>query len=234
MCLKLNATGSGRRRRALVSSPERKFESRKITSALIAQLFVAGDTVFFYDECTFSMNDFKGKRWSHSSNQQPLHLRFPGLRIKLNILIAQNKLLAFQPSLDHHTSEDVFNFITVSMANERMKARDNKIKYVVLDNNPKNRSRKLLESAKQNGFGLIFFITLGTPEQNMAENYFLFLKHQYAKLNNLADINTSDNCEFSAIKLILSAMSCVNQTKFPAIRRTFANELCKTLVLNSH
>ena len=99
-----------------VIASDRKFESRKIRSALIAQLFVAGDTVFFYDECTFSMNDFKGKRWSHSSNQQPLHLRFPGLRIKLNILIAQKKLLAFQLSLDHHTSENVFNFITVSMA----------------------------------------------------------------------------------------------------------------------
>ena len=177
------------------------------------------------------MNDFVGNHWFDSTHQLHIHLRLPNLRLKLNVVVTKSRLVGFQLSLGSHTSNDVADFLMTIMASERTNAVDHVIKYITLDNNPKNRSTRLIKAADEHRFGLMY-ITPGTPEQNMAESFFLLVKQEHAKLNGLALVNRGPDSENEAMKLVLSAMSLVAAEKFPIIQRMFIYELVQTVSLN--
>lgn len=79
-----------------------------------------------------------------------------------------------------------------------------------------------MNAAQDSQFGLLF-ITPGTPEQNLAECFFLFLKKEYRKLNRLAAINQTHDCEMQAVKVLLEALKTVSLNKFPQICKVFCN-----------
>ena len=176
------------------------------------------------------MNDFRGKFWTHKSDAEPLHLRNPTLRVKLNIVISSERLIAFQMSLASHKKEDVADFILKAMSSQSKKGNKSCKPYLVLDNSPKNRNKHFLESVRASNFGLVF-ITPGTPEQNMSESFFLFTKQEFRKLNFLARINESENPHFEMLKILLQAVQVVAKTKFGQIRNTFVNELASIFEL---
>ena len=206
----------------------KKHCSRQITSILIAELMLIKDVLYFYDEITFTMNDFKAKYWCCKSDPSILSLRNPSIRIKLNVLISCGHLVAFQLTNSNHKKDDVIDFISRVMTNEAQKKKGNIRKYLVLDNSPKNRSKSFLETVTESHFGLIF-ITPGTPDQNMCENFFMFLKKSYRRLNLLARINRDSDAEFEAVKIVSEAMRQVETGKWNEIKRTFINGLRATI-----
>ena len=94
----------------------------------------------------------------------------------------------------------------------------------MLDNSPKNRSAKLFKYARKHGFGLLF-ITPGTPQDNMAESYFLCLKRQYTKLNLLARINNAPDSISEAVRVVLEALRAVFFGSCIKINCMFMHEL---------
>ena len=212
-----------------VLSNATKVESKRLTTILIFKLFETKNSLYFYDECTFSLNDFKKKYWQAAESCEVLHLRNPCLRIKLNVIMSIDRVVAFQISLDNHKQEDVEEFVSTVMCDLSRSSYSTNVKYLMLDNNPKNRSNKLFRLASDKKFGL-FFITPGTPEHNMAESFFGFLKHVYCTLRNLDRINQAADSQFEALLVVLESMRRVNAEFFSRIRRTFLYELQKTLI----
>jgi hypothetical protein len=201
-----------------VISSQRKDESKRITSVIISELFTLENVIYFFDEWTFSMNDFKGKQWVHPDNLTPIHLRNPNLRLKLNVLIAKDRLVTFHLVFGRRKKDDVVDLLRAMVTNKVARDKRGLFKYVVLDNNPKNRSGMLQEITTKNSFGLVFIIP-GTPEQNMADIFFLFVKHEYAKFNNLALVNETRSGRFAALRLVFEAVQSVLTIKFGNIRQ---------------
>ena len=187
---------------------------------MIGGLFCDAEFLLFYDECTFSMNDFKRKFWTGVDDSQILHLKNPNLRIKLNVVISKRGVESFQLTTFSHRKEDVFAFITRSMAFLSRKTQNSSNLYLVLDNSPKNRWKKLFNAAKDSSFSLIF-ITPGSPEENMSENFFFFVKAEFANLKNLIAINQADNSAFEMFKCILQAMQTVTLSGFQRIMKLY-------------
>ena len=211
----------------IIDCPKKR-EARVLTSMIIIRLMNSESCLYFYDESTFSMNDLRGKFWAHESDREPLHLRNPTLRLKLNIVISNDRLIAFQISLASHKKEDVAEFVLKVMLTEANKKNMAFKPYLVLDNSPKNRNKRFLEKVRESSFGLIF-ITPGTPEQNMSKSFFLLAKQEFRKLNSLARINESENPTFEMIKILLQAIQIVAKTKFSQIGSMFINEIASTL-----
>ena len=185
-----------------VLSSAKKVRARNLTSAIIGALVVSRKCLYFNDESTFSLNDFRG--------------------------ISDSRLKAFQISRSAHKEEDVADFVLRVMIEESTKNNDNHRRYLVLDNSPKKRNKGFIEEVEKGPFGLIF-ITPGTPEQNLCENFFLLVKHQVRTLDSLSRINQASGPFFELIKVILEARDVVIKDKFTHIRNAFIHELTTSL-----
>ena len=190
-----------------------------MTSVLISRLIKNHASLYFYDECTFNMGDFQKKYWRSPADNAVLHLRNPTLRLKLNVILSESRLIAFELSLASHKQRDVEEFVMRVMHGVSAERDSETRKYLVMDNNPKNRSARLLNFVKKSNFGVIF-ITPGSPEHNMAENFFLALKRTYLKLANLKRINHSEDSQTEAIKVVFEALKLVDSEKFSSIRKS--------------
>ena len=184
------------------------------------------DQLYYYDESTFSLNDFKRRYWSGFGTSEVLQFRNPTLKFKLNAIISKKGVASFQLSKDSHTKTDVLDFVTCSMARELKSLRFARRLYLVLDNSPKNRSKEFIAAAKSSGFTLIF-ITPGSPEENMAENFFFFAKHRFATIKNLCAINDAKNPQYQLLKTILACLQSVSLFDFEKVKSLYLKELVK-------
>jgi hypothetical protein len=146
----------------------KKMDSKIFTSIIIGELFKYSDCLYFYDESAFSMNDFTSKFWIHSPDADVVHLRNPTLRAKLNLIMSTERIVAFQLASETHSQNDVVRFVTKVMRREVSEDSGIHVKYLVLDNSPKNRRRDFLEKMEHENFCLLF-ITPGTRNTTCAK-----------------------------------------------------------------
>ena len=147
--------------------------------------------------------------------------------LKLNLVVSWDGVLAFQLTAGRHRQIDVTEFVRDSMSLAKSKSPSDLRPVVVLDNSPKNRSVDLMDCAQKDGFGLVY-ITPGTPQQNMAEQYFLLLKREFSNLNSLASINSAQDGTLETMKVVLETMKVVKQHNFNNVRRMYLHELLST------
>lgn len=210
---------------------EKKSQCRLITSSLIGELFCRDEPLYYYDECTFTLNDYRKKYWTAPDSSRPLNFRNPVLKYKLNVILSKQGLVTFQVSKNSHKKEDVLKFVVESL--DFIIKSQPKVQPVrlVLDNSPKNRSQELATEAKKKGYTLIF-ITLGVPKENMAENCFFYLKHEFSRLKNLNLINKAPRPPFRMLQIILETMRNFVLKDFERVKRLYIPGLIRNFNLN--
>ena len=64
-------------------------------------------------------NDYKTKYWQRKGEKLKLHFRNPSLRLKLNVVMSTERLIAFQLTRKNHKAEDVAKFILGAVCKEQ-------------------------------------------------------------------------------------------------------------------
>ena len=101
----------------------------------------------------------------------------PNFKIKLNLIVSQEEILYFSLTDQSTTGDYVYRFILNSMINIIQQQRPIKENILIMDNAPKNRSKKIVNLAKKKIFKIIYIVP-GTPQQNFIEIIFLLLKNK--------------------------------------------------------
>lgn len=201
-----------------------KEKCRPLNSALLYELIMKQEHVYFYDESIIMMTGFSKKNWVHVRSTERTILRRSNIFIKLNVVVCKEGIVSFQLCDAKHNQEDTAKFIATSISFIRQKIPSNVLPVLVLDNSPKNRSKKLFTMANSD-FLLPFFIVPGAPEQNFSETVFGAIKKKLFRLEVLEHINDSAFIFKSFVGETLLAMSQVSQKDFHACWKLFLHEL---------
>ena len=111
----------------------------------------------------------------------------------------------------------MFSFIVSFIQHISKKQNTNSIQ-LVLDNSLENRWTDIARAASILQFSLVF-ITSAFPEENMAENFFFYLKVSYSTIKFLDSINTASNTKMEMISKILISMSNVCRSEYSAVKK---------------
>ena len=207
---------------------QRRIAVRRVTTCLIADMFLRGRKLYFLDECTFSTSDFHKKNWIKKDEEHIRQVFHPMTTLKLLSLTDKDGVVCFILSQKSFKSSCIFEFVTRFLEREEIKCLKNERIYLVLDNSPKNRSEEM-KSVGRSKYITLMYITPGTPDQNMIENYFSRIKKSFSTMKILETLNdklaTKNTIFFTVLKAMIEP---INQN-FQPVQRMFLGGLINLL-----
>ena len=134
-----------------------KEASRRIISYILSELAKNNHPIYYFDECTFSLNDFKRRYWCRQSGDDFLYFRNPCIMLKLNVVVSWRGVLAFQLTSGRHREDYVTEFLSGAMLLAKSKTHSDESPIVVLDNSQKIARIVYQNKLKIMGFHLSIF-----------------------------------------------------------------------------
>lgn len=137
----------------------------------------------------------------------------PTLSAKLLCLVSRNHLVAFSITKSAPTKTDVQDFLLSAFASLRSKFGPKKYLFHIADNAPKNKFAQIMKLLARLGV-TVLFICPGTPDQNMIEHIFFFLKKMFSTWKSLILLNLLPNANQVLQALILLSLSKIGFQEF--------------------
>lgn len=199
-------------------------KSRMMNGIVLLNLALKEEPLFFYDETIFTLGTFARKGWWKKNVQATIRFRRPTLMLRLNMIMSQHSIIAFELSDTKHKQEDVIRFLKTVSVKIREENQISGPPVIVMDNGPKNRSRMIWQLASEGHF-TPFFTTPCSPEQNCIEQFFGFSKKQFAALRTLNAINSASDSYRIFARAVVHAISEAAKKDLNQVRSRFFNEL---------
>ena len=207
---------------------QRRSAARIVTTCLIADMFLKNRNLYFLDECTFSTADFCKKNWLKKGEGNIVQISHPAITLKLLSLVDRDRVVCFIISQKSFKSRCIFEFVARFLEKEALCRPNHERIYIVLDNSPKNRSEEMKSLGKDTNATLMY-ITPGTPDQNMIENYFSIVKKCFSTLKTLEALNSSLGTKNAIFSCVLKAMNESKNEDFGTVQLMFLGGLSRLL-----
>ena len=208
---------------------ERKLKSRLVNSLLIQELSLSNTEIYFYDEMTVSIGTFNRKYWWKINSDNLIRFHKPTLIWKVNMLVSSTEVIAFELSDGKHLQKDVEQFLIKASASIRKKDHRSETPLIVLDNGPKNRSKRMWTLASDGHFRPLY-ITPCTPEQNFIEHFFGAIKRHFSSLRNLDFLNAQKNPALIFSRALILAIKNAADKDLIGCKLKFMGELHKSIL----
>jgi len=163
-----------------VFKEDKKKECRQITTKLIARILNTNNTLYFYDESTVVIKAANSKNWTFSDERPIKTVSCTRISVSLNLICSTKNIVSFCISSANLSSHQVFSFVHDSVAHIYRTEQSTFPVFLVLDNGPKNRNKKIEDICKKKNAAFVY-TTPTTPQHNFAENVFLLIKKKISK-----------------------------------------------------
>ena len=159
---------------------KKKKECRKTFLSILFRMINSKKIILFFDECCFHSPASSFKIWGEKGKKDSYFINNPNIFLKLIMITNLHKVISFSMSFNKINSEKTFQFIQSSIYFVRKKLSMEKKIIMVLDNAPKNRSKKLKDLSEKKWVSLLYTVPT-TPQENFIVQIFGILKKKMNK-----------------------------------------------------
>jgi hypothetical protein len=131
--------------------------------------------LFFFDETIFKLGPHNRRFWFAKDERYDIEIESTKIFLKLNMLTSMTRMIAFSLSSQSVDANGVASFLDLSVQKVLKDQRTPSLLFIVMDNAPKNRSKKIAGLCQRAPLRIVYTIST-TPQQNFMNAFLTFSK----------------------------------------------------------